>query len=111
ATDITISTARNFSGVGGLDGSIDDADGTVNGIFTVNGKLTITGSGSINCNDPSSPSTASACPITIVVTGDFEIQSGGSIYAENRYTSGNGGVINISVGGNFIMHGPGAIIS
>ena len=67
---VTINTVRNFSGVGGLDGSLDDADGTANGIFTVSGNLTIACGGSIVCNDPAAPTTAGACPIRINVTGD-----------------------------------------
>jgi hypothetical protein len=114
AGDLTINTARNFFGAGGcitaggLDGSADDADGIVNGVLTVMGNLTITGTGSINANDPATPVNNGACPIKINVSGNMTIQSGGAIFAENRVVIGNGGNIDISVGGDLLLDGSGA---
>lgn len=108
AGDLTISTAKNFSGVGGLDGSASDADGIVNGVLTVMGNLTITGAGSINCNDPATPVNNGACPISINVSGNMTIQSGGAIFAENRIIIGNGGDIDIAIGGDLLLDGSGA---
>src|SRR5262245_786557 len=101
--DLTINTARTFAS---LDGSADDDDGIVNGIFTKNGNLTIANGGAITCNDPSAPTTASACPITLVVSGNMEIQAGGRIDANNNVDGGTGGEIKITVGGDFTMRGP-----
>src|SRR2546426_915348 len=81
-SNVTISAPTTF---GSLDGSLLDADGSANGVFTVDGDLTITGTGSITCNDPSSPTGNSACPMTIHVTGNMEIQGGGSVLAENNF--------------------------
>ncbi len=103
ATDLTISTARTFAS---LDGSADDDDGLVNGVFTKNANLTIAAGGSITCDDPATPSAANACPITLSVSGNLEIQAGGSIHAENNVGAGTGGNITMTVGGNFTMRGP-----
>ena len=65
----------------------------VDGVFTVMGNLTITGAGNITCNDPGSPAAAGACPITIVVSGNMEMQAGSAILAENNTGTGNGGNI------------------
>lgn len=100
AANVTISIVQTFSS---LDGSALDDDGFVNGVFYVDGNLTITSTGSIVCNDPVSPPNNSACPITINVTGNMVLQSGASIYAENRISGGNGGEIIISVGGNLTL--------
>src|SRR5580765_3346009 len=102
AGDLTISTPRTFAS---LDGSADDDDGLVNGVFTKNANLTIANGGSITCDE--SGTTASACPIKIHVTGNMEIQAGGSVHANNL--GGNGGKagdITIDVDGNFTMRGP-----
>jgi len=109
ASDVTINGTVNFSA---LDGSADDADHTVNGVFTVNGNLTV--NGTINCNDGGG--NVGACPMQFVVTGDVVLASGSAIFAEDRSTSGNGGDITITAGGNFTMQGTttslaGAIIS
>jgi hypothetical protein len=91
------------------------------GTLTVTGDLTLAAGASINCNDnatdqPPGPvaSGASACNIKIVVTGDMEMQAGSAIFAENRNGGGNGGNIDITVGGTLTMRGPagsGAVIS
>ena len=91
------------------------------GTLTVTGDLTLDTNASINCNDnatdqPPGPvaSGASACNIKIVVTGDMEMQAGSAIFAENRNGGGNGGNIDITVGGTLTMRGPvgsGAVIS
>lgn len=112
AGDLTITLPSTFAS---LDGSASDADGTVNGVLTVNGNLTIASGGSITCNDPSAPSTDSACPIRLAVSGNMEIQAGGSILAENNVGTGSGGNIEINVGGNLTLRAagvdPGALIS
>ena len=89
-----------------------DADGLVNGVFTVNGNLTIQTGGSITCLDTGANGN-SACPITIVVTGNMDMQAGSAILAENQTDGGAGADIKITVGGNLTMEGgnPGAKIS
>ena len=114
AADQTISVARTFASLDGSAG--EDDDGVVNGVFTKNGNLTIADGGSITCNDPALPAAASACPITLAVSGDLLIEAGGAIFAENRVNGGLGGDITITVGGDFTMEGPsggnpGAIVS
>src|SRR5262249_34886215 len=105
AADLTITTARTFAS---LDGSADDDDGLVNGVFLKNGNLTITGTGSITCNDPASPSASGACPMIIHVTGDMEMQDGAAILAQNLIGGGSGGAITITVDGSMTMRGSGA---
>ena len=97
--DVTISTSMTFA-------AADASDGTVDGVFTVTGNLTMTNGGAITCNDPASPTTASACPITIVVSGNMEMQAGSQINANNTVDGGTGGEIKITVGGDFTMRGP-----
>ncbi|HSE62660.1 MAG TPA: right-handed parallel beta-helix repeat-containing protein [Thermoanaerobaculia bacterium] len=110
--DETISVATTFAS---LDNGVHDADPAA-GVVEIDGNLTIAAGGSITCNDPASPNSASACPINLVVTGDLLIEAGGAIYAENRVNGGAGGDITITVGGDFTMEGPsggnaGAIVS
>ena len=106
--DLLIDSVRTFAS---LDGTIEDADLTADGILTVNGELRIANGGSITCNDdPPLPNNASACPMQFNVTGDFVIETGGSIYAENRRTGGSGGDITANVGGDFVMEA-GALVS
>lgn len=63
----------------------DNSDATPgDNAFTVD-TLTIANGGSITCNDPAAPADASACNITIVVTGDMEMEAGSAIFAENRW--------------------------
>ena len=109
-SDVTISGTTNFSS---LDGSAQDDDHVVNGVFTVNSNLTVLGS--INCND-TGPGANSACPMQFVVSGNLTLASGSSIFAENRSSSGNGGNITFTVGGNVLLQGTtvslaGAIVS
>ncbi len=99
--DETISIATTF---GSLDGGAHDADGLVNNSVTINGNLTIANGGSITCNDTGIPNN-DACPINLIVTGDLEIEAGGSILAENQNAGGSGGNISITVGGDFTMEG------
>jgi parallel beta-helix repeat protein len=80
------------------------------GTYTVNDDLLITSTGSITCNDnatdqPGAGSGTSACPITIVVTGNMLMEAGSLIQAENQSGGGNGGNIAITVGGNMTMCG------
>ncbi|HYH07464.1 MAG TPA: Ig-like domain-containing protein [Thermoanaerobaculia bacterium] len=109
ADDVTISGNVNFSS---LDGSSLDHDGAANGTFTVDdGDLTVLGT--INCNDAS---TTSACAMNFAVSGDFTMQPGSAIYAENRSGGGAGGNVSFTVGGNVVLSGstatlPGAVIS
>ncbi len=74
AGDVTISSPTTFA-------AADASDGTIDGVFTVMGNLTITGTGNITCDDPASPSGASACAIRIAVGGDMEMQAGSTITA------------------------------
>jgi hypothetical protein len=101
---------------GTLDGGPQDHDGAANGVFTVDdGDLII--AGTITCNDaPPLGSSASACPIAFAVSGHLVMEPGSAILAENRRSSGNGGHITLSVGGDLVLNGtagsiPGAIIS
>ena len=73
--DVTISGTTNFSS---LDGSAQDDDHIVNGVFTVNGNLTVLGT--INCND-TGPGANSACPMQFVVSGNLTLASGSAIFA------------------------------
>lgn len=106
--NVTISSATAFAS---LDGSAQDADGAENGTFTVNGSLMIVNGGSITCNDDSPlAENDSACPMQFDVMGNFAVQSGGAVYAENRRGGGNGGDIVADVGGDFSIES-GAILS
>ncbi|HEX3578097.1 MAG TPA: hypothetical protein VHY33_05985, partial [Thermoanaerobaculia bacterium] len=100
AADVTVGGTVNFSS---LDGSAQDDDHIVNGVFTVNGNLTV--QGTINCND-SGAASASACSMRFAVSGDVTMLPGSGIFAENRSGSGNGGNIIIDAGGNFTMQSP-----
>jgi hypothetical protein len=109
AADVTISAATTFA-------DADASDGTVDHVFRVAGNLTIATGGSITCNDnPGLPSGASACPIKIVVDGNFVMEAGTKILAENQVNGGSGGDISITVGGDVTLKGPlpglGALIS
>ncbi|HSK80626.1 MAG TPA: hypothetical protein VLQ45_29500, partial [Thermoanaerobaculia bacterium] len=103
ADDVTLTGTLSF---GTLDGSAQDHDGAVNGVFTVNdGDLMI--GGTVQCNDdPPLPQNAGACPISINVSGDLIVEAGGAIFAENRRGTGKGGNISHTVGGNLILRGP-----
>src|SRR5262245_6735620 len=100
----------------GLDGGVD------NNVFEVAGNLTLLSGATIRCNDnavdqPPAPfaNNGSACPITIAVTGNMEMQAGSAIRAENVVSGGNGGAITITVGGTLTLKGApnngGAVIS
>jgi len=109
ASDVTVSGTVNFAA---LDGSADDADHTVNGVFTVTGNLTI--NGSILCIDDSGRE--SACAMSFNVGHDLVINAGGGVFAENRTGTGSGAPIAFTVGHDFVMHGaagtlPAAIVS
>jgi len=107
-SEVTISTPRTFAS---LDGSALDADLAANGVFTVDGRLTIADGGSITCNDDAPlAKDDSACSIELDVHGDFIVETGGAVFAENRRAGGSGGDIIADVGGNFSM-GAGAIVS
>ncbi|HEV7424963.1 MAG TPA: Ig-like domain-containing protein [Thermoanaerobaculia bacterium] len=105
AADVTVGGTVNFSS---LDGSAQDDDHIVNGVFTVNGNLTV--QGTINCND-SGPASASACSMKFAVSGDVTMLTGSAIFAENRSGPGNGGNIIVQAGGNFTMQGPVGILN
>jgi len=108
SADVFINSERTFTS---LDGSAEDADGSADGKFSVNGKLLIGPNGQITCNDSLPLSTnADACPISITVTGSLEMQGSASIRAENLRASGSGGEINLEIGGSLLM-AAGAIIS
>jgi VCBS repeat-containing protein len=113
ADDVTLTGTISFNS---LDGSAEDHDGAVNGVFTVNdGDLVI--EGTVQCNDdPPLSGNAGACAIAINVSGDLTVEAGGAIFAENRLGGGAGGNISLTVGGNLILQGPsgalaGAIVS
>ncbi|HEX7153789.1 MAG TPA: Ig-like domain-containing protein [Thermoanaerobaculia bacterium] len=105
AANVTVSGNVQFSS---LDGSAQDADGVVNGTFTVNGDLTV--QGSINCNDDSGPANNSACPMTFAVSGNVVMLPGSSLSAENRRSGGSGGDITINAGGSVSLQGPAALL-
>jgi hypothetical protein len=112
ASTVTLSGNILFSS---LDGSAQDNDGLVNGVFTVNGDLIV--AGTINCNDdPPLAGNAGACPVRIAVSGDLTMQAGSGIFTENRRGGGAGGNIQLTVAGNLNLRGPsgslpGAIVS
>ncbi|HKF41839.1 MAG TPA: hypothetical protein VKG01_01935 [Thermoanaerobaculia bacterium] len=101
--DILLVGANSFD-------DLDKSDGAHDGVFNVSGSLTLSPGASILCND-SGPSTASACPISIVVGGDLFMGDGSSILAENNFGGGSGGNIRIRVNGTLFDVGPGAVIS
>jgi hypothetical protein len=103
AADVTISVPTTFA-------AADASDGSPDGVFTVTGNLTITGGGSITCND-SGASNNSACPMAIRVTGNMVMDSGSLIQAENQTAGGSGGNIAIEVAGDFTMNGTASISS
>ncbi len=103
AADVTISTVRTFSGPGGL----DQSDGTTDGIFTVNGNFTVTGTGVIN--EP-------ANPIRIHVTGNVLLQNGSLINSSSLggcfgSDKGPGGDIEIIATGNIIAETGSSILA
>jgi hypothetical protein len=104
ATSLTLSGNLRFAS---LDGSSQDADGTVNDVFTVNGDLVL--DGTINCNDDL-PLTGNqgGCPVGIAVTGNMTMNAGSGIFTENRRETGDSGLISLTVGGDLILHGPAA---
>jgi len=110
ASNVTINGTANFSS---LDGSVDDQDHVVNGIFTVTGDLIV--NGTINCNDDG-PGSISACSMRFDVSGNVVMNAGSGMFAENRLGTGSGGNITINAGGTVTLHGPastlnGAVIS
>jgi hypothetical protein len=106
--NVTISSASTFAS---LDGSADDADGSEDGTFTVNGSLVVADGGSIMCNDVAPlAEDDGACAMHFDVLGNFAVQSGGALSAENRRGGGNGGDIVADVGGDFSIES-GAVIS
>ena len=110
AADVTVTGTVNFSS---LDGSAQDDDHTANGVFTVNGNLTI--QGTVNCND-SGPGNNSACAMRFSAAGNITLAPGSALYAENRVGPGSGGDITLQAGGNVSVQGPagslgGALIS
>src|SRR6476619_7167550 len=110
ATNVTVNGTMNFSS---LDGSVDDQDHVVNGIFTVNGDLIV--NGTINCNDDG-PGNNSGCAMRFDVSGNVVMNAGSALYAEDRKGNGPGGNITVNAGGSVTLHGPasslaGAVIS
>ncbi|HXA16537.1 MAG TPA: putative Ig domain-containing protein [Thermoanaerobaculia bacterium] len=105
ASNVTVNGTTNFSS---LDGSVDDQDHVVNGIFTVNGDLIV--NGTINCNDDS-PGNSAACSMRFNVTGNVIMNAGSGMFAENRHGNGNGGNITINAGGSVTLHGPASNLS
>ncbi|MDQ3280462.1 MAG: cadherin-like domain-containing protein, partial [Acidobacteriota bacterium] len=98
AHDVTLSGTVPFSS---LDGSSNDHDGAVNGVFTVSdGNLVV--NGVVNCNDDA---TESACSMVFAVKGNLTINTTGALYAENRTGGGTGGAITLNVAGNLALNG------
>jgi hypothetical protein len=109
ASNVTVSGTVNFSS---LDGSVDDEDGVVNGVFTVSGDLIV--NGTISCIDDSGRE--SGCSMSFDVGHDLIVNAGGAIFSENRTGTGSGGAITFTVGEDLIMNGPtttlaGAVVS
>ena len=99
ADDVTISGTVSFAS---LDGSAQDHDHGVNGIFTVDdGNLIV--AGTINCNDFDKPS--SACAMRFNASGDITLAPGSALYAENRIKIGNGADVTLTAGGNVTLSG------
>ena len=110
ASNVTINGAANFSS---LDGSSDDQDHVVNGVFKVTGDLIV--NGTINCNDEG-PGNNSGCSMRFDVSGNVVMNAGSGLFAENRHGNGAGGNVTINAGGGVVVHGPtsslgGAVIS
>ncbi|HEX9985548.1 MAG TPA: Ig-like domain-containing protein [Thermoanaerobaculia bacterium] len=105
SANVTVSGNVQFSS---LDGSAQDADGVANGIFTVNGDLTV--QGTINCNDDAGSVNNSGCPMTFAVSGDVSMLPGSALLAENRRGGGSGGDITINAGGSVTLQGPSALL-
>ena len=99
ASSVTITKAVSIES---LDGSPMDADHQANGIFTVAGNLTLTPGGRITC---AKVSPASSCSVRIAVGGNLEMLHDSAI--SSGRSQEDGGPIEIAVGGNFRMHGPG----
>jgi hypothetical protein len=97
ASNVTISTAESLER---LDGSSLDADGRVNGIFTVGGNLTLAPGGRITCGS----SSGGPCAVRLAVGGNLEMRPASAILSGQA--AGTGGPIEIAVGGNFTMRGP-----
>jgi VCBS repeat-containing protein len=95
--DVTITGTSNFSS---LDGSAQDDDHTSNGVFTVNGNLTI--QGTVNCNDSVF---SSACSMKFAATGNITMLSGSALFAEDRIGAGNGGDVTLQAGGAVTLQG------
>ena len=99
ASNVTISGAESLER---LDGSSLDADGRVNGIFTVGGNLTLAPGGQITCGSSSSP--AGPCAVRLAVGGNLEMLPASAILSGQA--AGTGGPIEIAVSGDFTMRGP-----
>lgn len=99
ASNVTIRSAESLDR---LDGSPLDADGSVNGIFTVGGNLTLARGGRISCG---ASSVAAPCAVRLAVGGNLEMLPASAIVSGQA--AGTGGPVEIAVGGNFTMHGAG----
>lgn len=98
-----------------LDGSVDDNDGLVNGIFTRFDDFQLLDGGSVTHNDLG-VSGNSALPMYFNIGGNMDLFAGSSLFAENRVGGGSGAEINLTIGGNLFLEGTsgitaGAIIS
>ena len=79
--------------------------GTDNAVYEVI-NLTLQSGAIIECNDSALPAGASACPITIVATGNVVMEAGSAITANQTLGGGDAGDITITVGGDMTMCGP-----
>ena len=111
ADDVSVGGDVTFAS---LDGSAADHDGAADGVFTVDdGSLFVTGT--IRCDDEG-PGSASACPMVFDVTGDLVVEAGGALRAQNHTGPGDGGDVELWVGGDLILEGaagslPGAVVT
>lgn len=102
AHSVTVGGVTAFTS---LDGSLDDHDGSANGVFTVgDGDLIV--NGVIQCNDDA-PKAASegACAMSFAVSGNLVVNAGGALVAENRNGGGAGGAITLNVGRDLVLRG------
>ncbi|MBV9494810.1 MAG: hypothetical protein JOZ54_11240, partial [Acidobacteria bacterium] len=99
ADNVTLSGTVDFATI---DGSAQDHDHAHNGVFTVNdGNLTI--NGTVNCNDTLF---SGACDMKFVVSGNFTMNAGSVLSAEDRLGTGNGGDVTVQANGTIAMNGP-----
>jgi hypothetical protein len=103
ATNVTVSGTTTFAA---LDGGPNDADHSVNGVFTVNGDLTINGKITCSGGEGDDNSSNNACAMKFAVSGNLVMNAGSSVSTNTSNGDGNAGNITFSVGGDTTLHGP-----